>query len=130
MVEPAPGRFSMTTCCPNASDRRCVRMRPGTSAAPPAENGMIMRTVREGYAWAAAPPATWQRPAPASNACPALRTKQFMGLLLPFYSVHRADSANHSVRQSESLTRFGFPVALVCACYYRRQSSEDSMDEN
>src|SRR3954463_6644344 len=44
IVEPAPGRLSTTTCCPSASVNFWVRIRPGTSAAPPAENGTTSLT--------------------------------------------------------------------------------------
>src|SRR5258708_35454449 len=41
-MPPAPPTFSMITCWPRTSERRAPRIRPITSPAPPAANGMIM----------------------------------------------------------------------------------------
>src|SRR6185369_13381694 len=49
MVEPAPARLSMMICWPTASASFWLTMRPGISAAPPAEKGTTHRTGRFGY---------------------------------------------------------------------------------
>src|SRR6476646_4174893 len=49
MVEPAPGRLSMTTGCPNASDSHAPNARPVGSVEPPGGYGTISRMGRDGY---------------------------------------------------------------------------------
>src|SRR5262245_10662556 len=57
-MPPAPATFSITTGCLRMSDRGGARMRASTSLPPPAANGAINVTGREGQAsgdsWAAA----------------------------------------------------------------------------
>jgi hypothetical protein len=48
VLPPAPGMFSVTTCCPQLSDNFCATMRAITSVGPPAPNGTINRTGRAG----------------------------------------------------------------------------------
>src|SRR5258708_2202091 len=54
MVPPAPVTFSTTTVWPNARPMRSAMMRAMVSVGPPAANGTVTVTGREGYAWAAA----------------------------------------------------------------------------
>src|SRR5688572_33251255 len=53
-LPPAPGRLSITTCCPHASASLTPTMRASTSFGPPAGYGTIRRTGRFGKTSAAA----------------------------------------------------------------------------
>src|SRR5260370_7281560 len=57
MVPPAPVTFSITTGCPSDCPMRSPTTRAITSVAPPAANGTIMVTGRDGKDCAAALPA-------------------------------------------------------------------------
>jgi len=61
MLPEAPARFSTTTFCENCSDRRAASVRATASTAPPAANGTISLTGREGYPSAAAADAVASR---------------------------------------------------------------------
>src|SRR5688572_2836643 len=50
MIEAAPGRLSISTCCPSTSDRRGAKMRSSTSVEPPGAYGTMMRIGLAGYA--------------------------------------------------------------------------------
>src|SRR5262249_7130167 len=58
MMPPAPGRFSTSTGCLNASLRCLATMRPAMSAPEPGVSGTMMRIARVGYSCASAVPAT------------------------------------------------------------------------
>src|SRR5438445_1641874 len=53
-MPPAPPTFSMITGRPSTSESRGMRMRPSTSSAPPAANGITMVTGRDGHSCATA----------------------------------------------------------------------------
>jgi len=54
---PAPPTFSMMTCWPSMSEKRCANRRPTRSTGPPAGNGTTIVTGRVGQVCAKAAPA-------------------------------------------------------------------------
>src|SRR5487761_2241461 len=68
MMDPAPGRSSTMKGCPVAAFSCCARMRPYTSAEPPAAKGTMIVTARFGYASAAQAEPTSGGASPASRA--------------------------------------------------------------
>src|SRR5215469_11143815 len=71
-MPPAPPAFSTMTCWPKTSARRAARMRPMTSAPPPAANGTTIVSGRLGQPCAVA---DWARPSEQAAAS-AIRRRQ------------------------------------------------------